>query len=78
MVWRRRTQVVLIEILNPVREKKIWNEDQVELGDEPALFFRVVFGEPLDLPPLFSRHAAVRCHGVRLGDVKRLKKKTSA
>lgn len=66
---RQRTQVILVQVLDPVREQKIRNEDQVELGDEPALFFRVVFGEPLDLPPFLSRHAAVRCHGARLGDV---------
>lgn len=60
---------MLIQILNPVRQQQVRNQDQVELGDEPALFFRVVFGEPLDLPPIFAWHAAVRCHGASLVDL---------
>ena len=57
---------MLIQGFDSVQEQEIRNQDQVELGDEPALFFRVVFGESLNLPPLLSRHAAVRCHRVEV------------
>ena len=67
----QRTQVMLIQVLDPVGEQKVRHEDQIEFGDEPALFFRIVLREPLDFPPFLAGHAAVGCHDASREDVGR-------
>lgn len=73
-----RTEVILIQILDPIRKQKVRHKDQVKLGDEPAFLLRIVFGEPLDLPPLLAWYSSVRRHFESRGDVKRGTKAASS
>lgn len=40
------TEVCLIEEHGPVCQHSIWYEQQIQLDQEPSLFWSVLFGEP--------------------------------
>lgn len=53
------TEVVLINVLYPVGEKSIWDDEKVEFGDEFSFSGGILGGKPLDLVPFSLGFAVV-------------------